>query len=115
MALECIHTGHGRIYGPLQPLVATKTPLRASTGTRISKPSWLKKSRKETDDKRQTSTYPPSDIFVPEKYLVADLPQARILTYGYNADVIRGLFQANNLNSVFTAWPGLRRQVGEGY
>lgn len=48
----------------------------------------------------QTSTSPPSDIFWPEEYLVSDLPQARIWTYGYNADVIGGLFQANNKNSV---------------
>ncbi|KFY17491.1 hypothetical protein V492_00633, partial [Pseudogymnoascus sp. VKM F-4246] len=60
----------------------------------------LKKSKKETDDKRQTSTPPPSDIFWPEEYLAPDLPQARIWTYGYNADVIGGLFQANNQNSV---------------
>ncbi|OBT60411.1 hypothetical protein VE03_10205 [Pseudogymnoascus sp. 23342-1-I1] len=60
----------------------------------------LKKSKKETDDNRQTSTSPPSDIFWPEEYLVPDLPQARIWTYGYNADVIGGLFQANNQNSV---------------
>lgn len=29
-----------------------------------------------------------------------DLPQARIWTYGYNADVVKGLFQTNNKNSV---------------
>jgi hypothetical protein len=42
----------------------------------------------------------PADIFWPEEYLVPDLPQARIWTYGYNADVVGGLFQANNKNSV---------------
>ncbi|OBT53786.1 hypothetical protein VE04_07701 [Pseudogymnoascus sp. 24MN13] len=60
----------------------------------------LKKTKKETDDKRQTSTSPSSDIFWPEEYLAPDLPQAQIWTYGYNADVIGGLFQANNQNSV---------------
>ncbi|KFY28037.1 hypothetical protein V491_00670 [Pseudogymnoascus sp. VKM F-3775] len=60
----------------------------------------LKKSKKETDDKVQTSTPSLSDIFWPEEYLATDLPQARIWTYGYNADVIGGLFQANNKNSV---------------
>ncbi|OBT95198.2 hypothetical protein VE01_07633 [Pseudogymnoascus verrucosus] len=60
----------------------------------------LKKSKRETDDKRQTSFSPLSDIFWPEEYLASDLPQARIWTYGYNADVIGGLFQANNQNSV---------------
>jgi hypothetical protein len=31
---------------------------------------------------------------------VPDLPQARVWTYGYNADVIGGLFQANSKNNV---------------
>ncbi|KFY63111.1 hypothetical protein V496_04185 [Pseudogymnoascus sp. VKM F-4515 (FW-2607)] len=59
----------------------------------------LKRSKKETDNKGQASTSP-SDIFWPEEYLVPDLPQARVWTYGYDADVIGGLFQANNKNSV---------------
>lgn len=29
-----------------------------------------------------------------------DLPRARIWTYGYNADVVGGLFQTSNKNSV---------------
>ena len=39
-------------------------------------------------------------IFWIEDFLPEDLPNARILTYGYNADVIGGLFQANNKNSI---------------
>jgi hypothetical protein len=31
---------------------------------------------------------------------VPEIPQARVWTYGYNADVIGGLFQANNKNSI---------------
>jgi hypothetical protein len=60
----------------------------------------LKKSKKEKNNQGQTSTSIPTDIFWPEEYLVPDLPQARIWTYGYNVDVIGGLFQANNKNSV---------------
>jgi hypothetical protein len=60
----------------------------------------LKKSKKETNNEGQTSMPIPADIFWPEEYLVPDIPQARIWTYGYNADVIGGLFQANNKNSV---------------
>ena len=41
-----------------------------------------------------------SKIFWPDQYLASNIPQARIWTYGYNADVIGGLFQANNKNSV---------------
>jgi hypothetical protein len=29
-----------------------------------------------------------------------DVPRAQIWTYGYNADVIGGVFQANNKNSI---------------
>ncbi len=54
----------------------------------------------KTNSNRRTSTPTPSDIFWPEEYLAPDLPQTRIWTYGYNADVMGGLFQANNKNSV---------------
>ncbi|KAK6362595.1 hypothetical protein TWF730_000052 [Orbilia blumenaviensis] len=59
-----------------------------------------KKDEKRENGKVQTSTSTPSDIFWPEEYLVPDLPDALIWTYGYNADVIGGIFQANNQNSV---------------
>lgn len=42
----------------------------------------------------------PARIFWPEAYLAHDLPDARIWTYGYNADVIGGVFQSNNKNSI---------------
>lgn len=38
--------------------------------------------------------------FWPEEFLSRDLPDARIWTYGYNADVIQGMFQAGNRNSI---------------
>ncbi|KAK5994162.1 FAD-dependent monooxygenase prx3 [Cladobotryum mycophilum] len=38
--------------------------------------------------------------FWPEEFLATDIPEARIWTYGYNADVIEGVFQANNGNSI---------------
>ncbi|KAF1936591.1 hypothetical protein EJ02DRAFT_459401 [Clathrospora elynae] len=47
-----------------------------------------------------SSSLPSSTIFWPEEYLALDVPQARVWTYGYNADVIGGLFQANNKNSI---------------
>lgn len=42
----------------------------------------------------------PSKVFWPEQYLASDIPQTIVWTYGYNADVIGGLFQANNQNSI---------------
>ncbi|OBT40517.1 hypothetical protein VE00_08999 [Pseudogymnoascus sp. WSF 3629] len=102
-----VHGLRGHPRGTWSHIKSTSTTGRIEdTDTRTDKHKnmktffGLKKSKKESDDKRQTSTSPPSDIFWPEEYLVPDLPQARIWTYGYNADVIGGLFQANNQNSV---------------
>ncbi|KAK4244388.1 putative kinesin light chain [Corynascus novoguineensis] len=50
------------------------------------------------DDK--TSEESPSKLFWPDEYLTQDIPEARVWTYGYNADAIGGLFQAKNKNSV---------------
>jgi hypothetical protein len=41
----------------------------------------------------------PQKLFWLEEFLTHDIPEARVWTYGYNADVI-GAFQANNKNSV---------------
>jgi hypothetical protein len=46
------------------------------------------------------SSPPSATVFWPEAYLAADIPQACVWTYGYNADVIGGLFQSNNKNSI---------------
>jgi len=41
------------------------------------------------------------EVFWPQELLAVDFPQARIWTYGYNADVIGVLYkEANNLNTV---------------
>ncbi|KAI2626550.1 hypothetical protein GGR54DRAFT_591476 [Hypoxylon sp. NC1633] len=40
------------------------------------------------------------DVFWPRDYLAEDISEARIWTYGYNADVIGDVFQANNQNSI---------------
>ncbi|KAK3990682.1 hypothetical protein QBC44DRAFT_324600 [Cladorrhinum sp. PSN332] len=42
----------------------------------------------------------PTHVFWLEELLAHDIPEARVWTYGYNADVIGGLFQANNKNNV---------------
>ncbi len=39
-------------------------------------------------------------LFWPDEYLTRDIPDARVWTYGYNADAISGFFQANNKNGV---------------
>jgi hypothetical protein len=47
-----------------------------------------------------SSSRPLPAVFWPKEYLTVDIPQACVWTYGYNADVIGGLFQANNKNSI---------------
>lgn len=39
-------------------------------------------------------------LFWPEQFLPKVVPNARILTYGYDADLIRGMFQASSKNSI---------------
>ncbi|KAF2195870.1 hypothetical protein K469DRAFT_20120 [Zopfia rhizophila CBS 207.26] len=60
------------------------------------------KSPLTSTEQTQASSSPSSSytVFWPEQYLVSDIPQARVWTYGYNADVIGGLFRANNKNSI---------------
>ncbi|RYP42951.1 hypothetical protein DL770_011993 [Monosporascus sp. CRB-9-2] len=50
-------------------------------------------------------------VFWPDEYLTEDLPDARVWTYGYNADAINGLFQANNKNSVSQHGQDLQVQI----
>ncbi|KAK4167848.1 hypothetical protein QBC43DRAFT_202600 [Cladorrhinum sp. PSN259] len=47
-----------------------------------------------------TSEERPKKLFWPDEYLTQDIPEARVWTYGYNADAISGLFEANNKNSI---------------
>ncbi|KAK6079549.1 hypothetical protein SCUP234_05718 [Seiridium cupressi] len=54
-------------------------------------------SNKDTQEQGESST---RKVFWPRDYLVPDLPIARVWTYGYNADVISGIFEGNNQNSV---------------
>jgi hypothetical protein len=40
-------------------------------------------------------------VFWPSVFLSEDISNARIFTYGYNADVVAGLFQSSNSNNIF--------------
>lgn len=51
----------------------------------------------------ETSMFKPTNdsaTFWPGNLLAPSIPNARILVYGYSADVFGGLFQANNKNSI---------------
>ena len=57
---------------------------------------WKSKSEENPATNATTET----GHFWPEDYLSADVQEARIWTYGYNADVIQDVFRAANSNSV---------------
>ncbi|RYO74827.1 hypothetical protein DL764_010710 [Monosporascus ibericus] len=57
-------------------------------------------TRNEEDGSNNGSPSIEPSVFWPRDYLTEDIPEARVWTYGYNADVVRGMFQADNQNSV---------------
>ena len=54
----------------------------------------------ESGSTQNDASVAPQKIFWPKDFLTQDIRQARVWTYGYNANVIGGLFQADNKNSV---------------
>lgn len=62
--------------------------------------SYFKHKSSASTANNRTSKDSSAKVFWPNEYLIQDIPEARIWTYGYNADVIGGLFQADNQNSV---------------
>lgn len=48
----------------------------------------------------QDTTKQKSCVYWPLDLLSKSIPNAKIFTYGYNADVIQGIFQAANENSI---------------
>lgn len=58
-----------------------------------------------------------SMVFWPSSFLGDDIPNARIFTYGYNADVVAGLFEASNKNNIYehttTMIAKLKRELEE--
>ncbi|SPO02492.1 uncharacterized protein DNG_05165 [Cephalotrichum gorgonifer] len=75
-----------------------------------SKPSLrglFRSRQKETSDhKRRSHPYWPLEL------LPTDVPDARIWTYGYDADVIEGVFGANNQNSISQHGRDLKEKLG---
>ncbi|KAH8896558.1 hypothetical protein GQ53DRAFT_889772, partial [Thozetella sp. PMI_491] len=75
-------------------------------GPGTSKPSKRKrlsalfKPKPSTLTSDVSSNEHPQKVFWPDEYLTGDMPDARVWTYGYNADAIDGFFQASNKNSV---------------
>ncbi|KAJ4406473.1 hypothetical protein N0V82_010123 [Gnomoniopsis sp. IMI 355080] len=60
----------------------------------------LFKSKSSSSTANENIKEDSTKLFWPKDYLVEDVPEATVWTYGYNADAIGGLFQANNKNSI---------------
>ena len=85
--------------------VATTKPEQTGLSKRRRMLSRLGFKAKAQDPQTPSVTQPsesklPTEVFWPAEQACARLPRARIWTYGYNADVIGGLFEANNQNSI---------------
>ncbi|KAJ6161071.1 hypothetical protein N7470_004467 [Penicillium chermesinum] len=76
------------------------------------KRSWIRRLKPSSRPKQANDANSPSHdtaagklgceaTFWPADELPKTVPQADIFTYGYNADVIEGIFQQNNKNSIF--------------
>ncbi|KAF2686316.1 hypothetical protein K458DRAFT_430168 [Lentithecium fluviatile CBS 122367] len=95
--------GHPRGTWDAAP-VATSERLSNATKKHRSVKSWFQRrgaaSPPASTEQAHASSSSSSSVFWPEQYLTSDIPQARVWTFGYNADVIGGLFQANNKNSI---------------
>ena len=94
---------HGLRGHPYDTWTATAT----STGNtsyknddrRTSRPPSRVRSLFRSSTPTPTSTQQ-ERVFWPRDYLAEDIPHARVWTYGYDADVIAGLFRASGKDSV---------------
>ncbi|KAF2468687.1 WD40 repeat-like protein [Lindgomyces ingoldianus] len=91
--------GHPRGTWEATP-VATSQPSSDATKKRRGVRSWFQQRAAAYPSSAEHANASSSSVFWPEQYLASDIPQARVWTYGYNADVIGGFFQANNKNSI---------------
>lgn len=72
----------------------------ATSSERKSFKSFFKSISSASTADNRTGDDRSGKLFWPDEYLTEDIPEARVWAYGYNADAIGGLFQANNKNSV---------------
>ncbi|KAI1374708.1 hypothetical protein F4677DRAFT_455383 [Hypoxylon crocopeplum] len=91
----------GRDEGATAP--KTRNPFKRFSRRMHSSPTYNDNPNTHDDDNSDLNYAVSSGkhkVFWPQDYLAEDLPEANVWTYGYNADVIGGLFQAENQNSV---------------
>lgn len=72
----------------------------AEPGKRKPRRFWFKSKSSDSNTTESSNKAKPAKGFWPQDLLTRDIPEARVWTYGYNADVIEGIFQSNNQNSI---------------
>lgn len=78
-----------------------KTGNEPSNWRQNLKPAFKSSARSsESDCTKDGTSARQGQLFWPHEYLVKDIPQARVWTYGYNADVVGDAFKGSNLKSV---------------
>ncbi|KAJ3531234.1 hypothetical protein NM208_g8967 [Fusarium decemcellulare] len=79
-----------------------ETQSTASSRGRRSFRSLLRRSRQTSSPvtTKDSEVSPSPKPFWPAEFLPEDIPEARVWTYGYNANVVESVFQASNQNSV---------------
>lgn len=60
----------------------------------------LRKAKRKPTESSESTSFTTGEVFWPDEYLVPEIPEARIWSYGYNADFMGGFFQVKNKNSV---------------
>ncbi|KAJ4158226.1 uncharacterized protein LMH87_008759 [Akanthomyces muscarius] len=92
--------GHPKHTWEEDPANSGETTVATSRKRRFNSLFRAKTSKSTADSKTGERDSVSSRLFWPDELLAHDIPEARVWTYGYVADVIGGLFEANNKNSV---------------
>lgn len=65
------------------------------------KPFWgSRKAKRKSAEPSKSKCSTLAEVFWPEEYLIPEIPEARIWSYGYNTDFMAGFFQAKNKKSL---------------
>ncbi|KAI0380177.1 hypothetical protein F5Y04DRAFT_257611 [Hypomontagnella monticulosa] len=96
--------------GELKPANEKKEKLKKRDvvkgyASRVFRPKKASRSSHSTADQLNssngTTNSQSSKVFWPKELLPLDISNARIYTYGYNADAIKGMFEAKNKNNIY--------------
>lgn len=93
--------------GNIPILQRVKASLQPSTSV-SSKQNKSSSQPTQDEESQRNITFWPGDS------LVGYVPRINVFTYGYNAEIVQGVFQANNRNSIFQHANDLMVKVERG-